>query len=120
MMNISKGFNGRDLHHEIENIFVTKSEAGYKNLNLTLTKFPSISFYSKPSPRSSVRTTMAIMNRRTSLIVLILIAALLPLLISTKNLKPELTSQVLEPHQLKEGDLIPLFASKVFQRADGW
>ncbi|KAH9674636.1 transmembrane 9 superfamily member [Citrus sinensis] len=62
---------------------------------------------------------MAIMNRRTSLIVLILIAALLPLLISTKNLKPELTSQVLEPHQLKEGDLIPFFASKVFQRADG-
>ena len=50
MMNISKGFNGRDLHHEIENIFVTKSEAGYKNLNLTLTKFPSISFYSKLSP----------------------------------------------------------------------
>lgn len=42
-----------EIYHEIENIFVTKSEAGYKNLNLTLTKFPSISFYSKPSPSPS-------------------------------------------------------------------
>ncbi|KAH9674658.1 transmembrane 9 superfamily member [Citrus sinensis] len=55
-----------------------------------------------------------IVNSRMSFIVLILIAALFPMVTSTRH--PEL-SITREP-QLKEGDIIPLFANKVLPHAD--